>query len=379
LEFSRLYSLKQEPADSLRYAHRDQPAQRPVVVFNCTRRCNLRCVHCYSASTDKTDDDELDGGEVAGMIDDLAAYGVPVLLLSGGEPLLRPDVFELIAHARANGIRVALSTNGTLISPAVASRLAKADLSYAGISLDGIGSSNDAFRGMDGAFDAALAGIGNCRDAGVKVGLRMTLTGQNVDQLPAIFAFLRDQCIERVCFYHLVAAGRASAGKALPHSQTRQAVDAVIDFAAAEAASGRSTQVLTVDNHADGPYLLMRLWRQDASRAERAAELLGANGGNASGQRIACIGWSGDVTPDQFWRDAVLGNLRQRPFSRIWSDDSIELLAKLRDRRSHIRGRCTRCRWYDVCNGNLRARAAAAGDAWGDDPGCYLTDQEIAG
>ncbi len=374
---SRLYCQSTEVSDKLRYGC-EKPAG-PVVVYNCTQRCNLHCIHCYSASTDAVDSEQLSTAQACEMIDDLAAAGVPVLLLSGGEPLLRPDVFELISHARKAGLRVAISTNGTTITESLADQLARSDLSYAGVSIDGIGQTNDKFRGKDGAFDQAIQGIRNCQGAGVKVGLRMTLTGCNINQLPAVFDLIQTENINRVCFYHLVTTGRGRHLDAtLTHSQTREAIDLIIDRTAQAHDAGRPIQVLTVDNHADGPYLYMRLLREDPQKAEACLELLKANGGNATGQRFGCVSWNGDVLPDQFWRGEVLGNIRQVPFSKIWSDPDQPLLAKLRNRIEHIKGRCQKCRWWDICNGNLRARAAAQGDGWSDDPGCYLRDEEIS-
>jgi len=391
---SRLYCGTIEPSDLLRYgrtgagptgAHAPQAlpqGRRPIVVWNCTRRCNLCCVHCYSASTGAAGEDELTTDEARKMIDDLAGFGAPVILFSGGEPLLRGDLLELAAHARAAGLRAVLSTNGTLITADLADRLAQAGLNYVGVSLDGIGRANDGFRGMDGAFDLALAGMRNCRQAGVKVGLRLTMTRHNVGQIAAVFDLVGREAIPRVCFYHLVHAGRGGALRqaALTHRWTRDAVDLIIDRTAALHAAGLKAEVLTVDNHADGPYLYLRLTRRNPPRAEQCLDLLRANGGNSSGIAIGCVSWNGDVHPDQFWRQHVLGNVRERPFSRIWADEGQPLLAMLRDRKKHLKCRCTRCRWLDVCNGNLRARAEAeTGDMWGDDPACYLSDEEIAG
>ncbi len=384
IEISRLYCDSPGASDALRYPgpHRAAGANVPaVVVFNCTRRCNLRCVHCYSSSTDAPADDELTTAAARRMIDDLAGMGTSVLLFSGGEPLMRQDIVELIAHANGAALRAVLSTNGVLLTEATAEKLRAAGLAYAGVSLDGIGPVNDSFRGRDGAFSEALTGIRHCRAAGIKVGLRFTMTADNVDQIPAIFDLLVAEQIGRVCFYHLVPAGRGSgiSRHALTHEQTREALDLIMDRAASACAARGNLQVLTVDNHADGPYICLRLLREGkAVQAATAQQLLTLNGGNSSGQRLGAVRWDGDVLADQFWADQVLGNVKQRPFSRIWTDPTHPLLGKLRDRKRYLKGRCPQCRWLNLCNGNLRARAAAAGDMWGDDPGCYLTDEEIA-
>ena len=388
---SRLYCGSAELSDSLRYGRPGsgppsgpaQPAagRKPVVVWNVTRRCNLRCVHCYASSGAEADPDELTTRAAREMIDDLAGFAVPALLFSGGEALMRADICDLLAHATQAGLRTVLSTNGTLITASQAERLAQAGLDYAGVSLDGLADVNDAFRGVAGAFDRALEGIRHCRQAGIKVGLRLTMTRQNVGEIPGIFDLVEGERIERVCFYHLVGTGRGVSlqQQALAHDQTRAALDVIMDRTAALHAAGQAAEVLTVDNHADGPYVYLRLLREDPGQAEQCLQLLTRSGGNSSGLGIGCVSWNGDVHPDQFWRRHVLGNVRRRPFSQIWSDPDLPLLGQLRDRKGYLKGRCARCRWLDVCNGNFRARAeAATGETWGDDPACYLTDQEIA-
>jgi Fe-coproporphyrin III synthase len=384
---SRLYCGREEPMDELRYGRAGSPPaartlRKPVVVFNCTQACNLRCIHCYSASSGVVGSDELSAAEAMKMLDDLADYGVPVVLFSGGEPLARPDTLDLIAYARSKGLRTVLSTNGTRIDADTAARLVQANVDYVGVSLDGLAATHDSFRGGRGAFDAAIGGIRNCRARGIKVGLRLTMTGHNICELGGIFDLIETEQIGRVCFYHLVHAGRGAelAPLALSHEQTRAALDLILARTAALHQAGKHVEVLTVDNHADGPYLLGHLERENPIQAARALALLKANGGNASGQAIGCVSWNGDVHPDQFWRQHVLGNVRKQPFSVIWSDPPADsLLAQLRGRQAHLHGRCRRCRWLDICNGNLRARAeAAGGDVWGDDPACYLSDSEIS-
>ena len=372
IEISKLYLGLEEGAAATAGAH------TPVVVWNCTQRCNLKCDHCCVWATERAGAKELTTRQAKVMIDDLAGMGVPVLVFSGGEPLLRPDVVELVAHARGAGLQAVLSTNGTLIGLDLARRLAVAGLSQASVSLDGAGGVNDALRGVKGAFEAALRGIRNCRAVGLKVGLRLTMMRRNVGQIPAIFELVRQERIEQVCFHHLVSAGRGAQpqNEMLSHDQARQALDALIDGAAAAQAAGEALQVFTADNHADGPYVYLRLVREESPRAA-AQQLLKAGGGNSSGSGIGCVSWNGDVLPDPFWRQHVLGNVREKPFSEIWGEPAMGLLAKLRHRKKHLKCRCRQCRWMSACNGNSRARAEAAGDPWGDDPGCYLTDEEI--
>jgi 12,18-didecarboxysiroheme deacetylase len=388
---SKLYCGSVEPSDALRYGrHSSQlPShllqfskdKRPVVVWNITRSCNLKCVHCYAHAKDTGGPDELSTTEGRALIDDLAAYGVPVLLFSGGEPLVRRDLPELAAYAVEKGMRAVISTNGTLITADVAKTLKQIGLSYVGISLDGMEAINDKFRGVNGAFAKALMGIRNCRAAGIKVGLRFTINRFNVGEIPAIFDLLESEDVPRVCFYHLVYAGRGSdlVKDDLTHEQTRAAVDLIIDRTKDLFDRGKPKEVLTVDNHADGPYLYLRLLREDPDRAKEVLELLEMNEGNNSGRGIGCVSWDGEVYADQFWRHTSFGNIRRRPFSEIWSQPQDPLLAKLKEKKKHVIGRCAGCRWLDICGGNFRVRAeAVTGDVWAADPACYLTDEEIA-
>ncbi len=387
---SKLYCGTVEPSDALRYGRMSKTLpshllqfskdKRPVVVWNVTRGCNLRCVHCYAHATGAATPDELTTAEGKRLIDDLAAYGAPVLLFSGGEPLVRKDLPELADYAVQKGMRAVISTNGTLITAELAKTLKKIGLSYVGISLDGMRSVNDKFRGVPGAFDKAMEGIDNCKRAGIKVGLRFTISRANVAEVPRIFDLLEEKDIPRVCFYHLVYAGRGSdlREEDLPHDQTRTVVDLIMDRTRDLYDRGHAKEVLTVDNHADGPYLYLRLLREDPRRAAEVLTLLQMNEGNSSGRGIGCVSWDGEVYADQFWRHHSFGNVRQQPFSRIWAGTHDPLLGQLKEKKKFMTGRCAECRWLDVCGGNFRVRAeAVTGDVWAPDPACYLTDAEI--
>ena len=387
---SKLYCGGVEPSDVLRYGAESgklpshllqfSKDKRPVVVWNATRRCNLKCKHCYSSSQNVHHGYELKTEEGKNLIADLAAFGSPVVLFSGGEPLLRKDLPELIQFAVDKGMRAVISTNGTLITKERATIFSKIGLSYVGVSIDGMKATHDRFRGVKGAYDASIRGIKNCQDAGIKVGVRFTITGENYTEIPAIFDFIEKENIPRACFYHLVYSGRGSAlvEEDLSHEEKRKVVDMIMDKTRDLFDRGMPKEILTVDNHADGPYVYLRLLREDPERAKEVLELLKMNEGNSSGRGIGCVSWDGEVHPDQFWRNIVFGNVRKRPFSEIWMDTSNELMDQLKDRRSHVKGRCAACRWLDVCGGNFRARSeAVTGDIWAPDPACYLTDEEI--
>ncbi|MEA3416910.1 MAG: 12,18-didecarboxysiroheme deacetylase [Thermodesulfobacteriota bacterium] len=387
---SKLYCGTVEPSDALRYGRMSSrlPShllqfskdKRPVVVWNITRRCNLKCVHCYAQAKDLSFKNELSTKEGKVLLDDLAQFGVPVILFSGGEPTIRKDLPELAAYAISKGMRAVISTNGTLISQKMAGILKDIGLSYVGISVDGMEEINDRFRGVKGAFNAALKGIKNCKDAGIKVGLRFTINKFNVNEIQNIFNLLEDMDIPRACFYHLVYAGRGTnlIKEDLSHDETRSTVDLIMDLTKRLHDRGKSTEILTVDNHADGPYLYLRLLKENPARAKEVLELLKMNEGNSSGIGIGCVSWDGEVYSDQFWRHYSFGNIKDRPFSEIWTDTSEPLMKKLKEKKKHVTGRCSTCRWLDICAGNFRVRAEATGDLWAPDPACYLTDEEIS-
>jgi radical SAM protein with 4Fe4S-binding SPASM domain len=354
--------------------------KKPIVVWNFTRRCNLFCMHCYADAKDRVYPGELTTGEGKALLDDLAEFGAPTVLFSGGEPVTRPDLFELADYARDKGLRCILSTNGTLITPEIAAEIQRCGFSYVGVSLDGVGAVHDKIRGKKGAYDEALTGLRHCRDLGVRVGLRFTVHKKNVDEMPAVFDLLETEDIPRCCVYHLAYAGRGDRVRNfdLSPAETRGVVDYIFDRAQDFHRRGLDKEILTVDNHADNVYLHMRVQRDQPERAEEVHQMLKWNGGNQSGIAVSSVDHEGNVHADQFSWDYSLGNVRERPFSAIWTDATEPRMAILKDRKAHLRGRCTSCRFLDICNGNLRVRAESYFDDFlAPDPACYLTDEEI--
>lgn len=355
--------------------------RKPIVVWNLTRTCNLKCVHCYTSSEPKRYPNELPTEKCKEVLDDLADFKVPAVLFSGGEPLVRPDIFELAAHARSKGLHVVLSTNGTLIDREKAERLKELEFSYVGISLDSaIPAIHDEFRGVQGAFERTMRGFRHCVDVGQKVGLRLTLTRHTCENLDMIFDFLEREGINRACFYHLCPAGRGKDLSALTPDESRKAIDTIFTRSRDFARRGKQIEILTVDNHADGPYLYLRMLRENDPRAQQVLDMLTWNGGakNSSGVGIANIDFYGNVHADQFSMFRTFGNVKERKFSEIWQDLSDPIMAGLKNRVDLLKGRCATCRFKAMCGGSLRARAEiTTGDPWAADPGCYLTDEEI--
>jgi len=390
LGVSRLLNGTVSTGDLLRYGRRtgEVPAhllhysvdKKPVVIWNVTRRCNLSCMHCYSDSHNRAYTGELTGEEGRRLLDDLAAFGVPTVLFSGGEPLIREDLFELASYARDQGLRCVLSTNGTLITKALVQRISDAGFAYVGISFDGIGPLHDSIRGKQGAYEQALRGLRSCRERGIRVGLRVTIHRRNFSQLPALFDLLETEDIPRCCIYHLAYAGRGDRIRAydLAPDETRAAVQYVFHRTQEFHRRGLEKEILTDDNHTDNAFLYRRVQAWSPDRADEVYRLLRWNGGNLSGVAVASVSPQGFVHADAFSWHYAFGNVRERPFGAIWADAGDERLRILKDRKPHLKGRCRSCRYLDLCNGNLRVRAERYfGDSLAPDPACYLTDEEI--
>lgn len=374
--------------DSLRYtdnAHKARNGVRegmgPVVVWNSTRTCNLKCRHCYMSSDAKKYQNELTTAEAKQFIDDLADFNVPVLLFSGGEPLIRPDFFELADYAAKKGVRPTLSTNGTLITPEVARKIKDIGVGYVGISLDGLREVNDKFRGKAGAFEAAMNGIKNCVAVDQRVGLRFTINHHNIQELENIFDFIEEENINRVCFYHLVYSGRGNQmmDEDVTAEESRRAMDIIIRRTRDFEERGLKKEILTVDNHCDGVYMYLKALQEGKDElAQQIKKYIAMNGGNRSGMAFAEVDPLGYVHPDQFTQHHTFGNVRERKFGDIWQDTTNPIMAGLKDRKPLLKGRCSKCKFLDNCNGNFRTRAEARiGDFWESDPSCYLTDEEI--
>ena len=374
--------------DSLRYtdnAHKARNGVRegmgPVVVWNSTRTCNLKCRHCYMSSDAKKYQNELTTAEAKQFIDDLADFNVPVLLFSGGEPLIRPDFFELADYAAKKGVRPTLSTNGTLITPEVARKIKDIGVGYVGISLDGLREVNDKFRGKAGAFEAAMNGIKNRVAVDQRVGLRFTINHHNIQELENIFDFIEEENINRVCFYHLVYSGRGNQmmDEDVTAEESRRAMDIIIRRTRDFEERGLKKEILTVDNHCDGVYMYLKALQEGKDElAQQIKKYIAMNGGNRSGMAFAEVDPLGYVHPDQFTQHHTFGNVRERKFGDIWQDTTNPIMAGLKDRKPLLKGRCSKCKFLDNCNGNFRTRAEArTGDFWESDPSCYLTDEEI--
>jgi heme d1 biosynthesis radical SAM protein NirJ len=352
----------------------------PVVIWNLIRRCNLTCKHCYSISADKDFPGELSTQEVFGVMDDLKRFRVPVLILSGGEPLLRADIFDIARRAKEMGFYVGLSSNGTLIDESNIDRIAAIGFDYVGVSLDGIEATHDKFRRMEGAFDKSMHGIRLCKQRGIKVGIRFTLTQDNAHDLPALLQLMEDEGLDKFYLSHLNYAGRGNKNRKDDafHQTTRQAMDLLLDTCWRDQQAGRPKEFVTGNNDADGVYLLLWVRKNFPHLEAHIRAKLEQWGGNSSGVNVANIDNLGNVHPDTMWWNYTLGNVRERPFSDTWVDTSDPIMAGLKAQPRSVGGRCGACAYFNICGGNTRVRAwQVTGDPWAEDPACYLDDDEI--
>jgi len=363
---------------------RDQAPQRfggaaaPVVVWNVCLHCNQRCPHCYIAAGTRPAPGDLGPAEAMHLLEKLAAGGVRVVIFSGGEPLLRPDLPDLVTRAGGLGMLAQLSSNGTLIDQAMADRLCAGGLRYVGVSIDGLADVNDAYRGMEGGFERAAQGLRCARAAGMRTGLRMTLTRRNLHQVDDLLAVATSLPVDRFYLSHLVYAGRGKgmAGEDLTPAETRTSLERL--FVTAEDVLQRKVplSIVTGANDSDGVCLLLWVRRRHGEAAACAVEeLLAARGGNSAGEGIISIDPDGCVHPDPFWRTVTLGDLTRDSLADVLAHP---LLAQLQRRETLLQGRCGTCAWKSICRGAHRARAeAATGSIWGSDPACVLNDREI--
>ncbi|WP_016732751.1 radical SAM/SPASM domain-containing protein [Saccharolobus islandicus] len=356
--------------------NKDRPSKfsdvfRPVVTWNLTRKCNLKCLHCYINASPESEDGSTTE-EALRLIDEMAEMKIPLIIMSGGEPLMRRDFFELASYARIKGIKLALSTNGTLITESVAKKLKELDFSYVGISLDSYDPEfHDKFRGLNGAFNMTVKGIKNAINVGLNVGLRFTITARNIHQIDEYVKLALELGVKRITFYHLSASGR---GKELREwMYTPEEYDSFINkmINYAIKLSGK-IEIETTLGQFDGVYIAKKLAR-DEEELEKYMKFVENSGG--CGRKMISIYPNGDVYPCQFIDFYKLGNVREKPLKEIIKN--IPDLFINTDK--YLRGKyCDKCKYKLACKGGDRARAYYwNGDVYGDDPLCPLKTLHI--
>lgn len=357
------------------------PVIRPVIFWNLTGRCNLSCMHCYNSSgSDQESYTELTTDEAHSFIDDCAGLNVPVILFSGGEPLLRSDLFELATHAKEKRIKTALSTNGTLITQEIAEKIRESGIGYVGISLDGATSkTHDRFRNCQGAFDPAIRAFSYCNDAKIRCGVRVTLTKANYHELKDLIDLSLTIGACRFCLYWLVPSGRGTGSYVnlqLSASEVFSALDLLHEYASKTDPS--VIEFLTVDGPQDAICLLSLMEQKNSPDLPDARSLIASmKGGCSAGIRVASVTQHGDVYPCQFAQipECHVGSIRTRKFSELWNDKDNPVLKRFRNKKEMLKGRCASCSYLDLCGGGCRVRAFfQKKDFSDDDPFCFIKD-----
>jgi len=350
---------------------------RPIVFWNITYQCNLKCLHCYINALREKNPRELTTEEAVKVAEEMVDMGIPLVIFSGGEPLVREDFWKIVEPmAGRRRPKLSLSTNGTLITRDVAEKLASYGFMYVGISIDSIRPEwHDKFRGVKGAFEATMRGIKNSIDAGLDVGIRTTVTRYNVQEVPAILRWSYEHGIRRVSLYILDTVGRGVSIKDwLPtHEQLRWLADTLIDEARKYA---DNMEILVVRGQFLGFYIADKL-AKDKEDFISYIKLLDAQGN--CGRKSISIYPDGTVKPCQFIDWVSLGNVREKPLREILSKDN-EAFEPFLEIEKHLRGpRCSRCPFRRICGGGSRGRALeATGDPWGDDPLCFIDYMSLA-
>lgn len=370
INVSRLYCGIENPSDRFRYTASESG---PIIVYNCINRCNQNCLHCYSR-IDSFSESELDTKDAKKLLKQLSIVNCPVVLFSGGEPLERADLFELLDFARNLGLRTVLSTNGNLIDSKIAKKLADIGVKYVGISIDGIEKTHDDFRGIKNSFIKAVSAVRFCKNAGIKTGLRFTITNRNFNEIKDIFSLAAKLGIQRICFYHLISAGNAAKNNLkCTNEQIRQALNDICDCAQDYTQKG-VTEILTIGNHADGAFILNRLKRGNSPLYQKSFDLLEQFGGNKIGVKIFAIDPAGNVHPDQFWQHFSLGNVAAQGLKDI-INNSLNIFI---NKALFAPQKCKKCKWLNLCGTNARFKGADYKSEGFLEPDCYLNEQEIS-
>ncbi|MBI4687037.1 MAG: radical SAM protein [Nitrospirae bacterium] len=345
-----------------------RPFNGTIVIWNLTNNCNLSCKHCY-ASANQLKNNGLSRDEIQSLIQQLKQSDVKFAILSGGEPLLRDDIFDIACELKNAGIKTYLSTNGILVGQHNIDRI-KEQFDYIGISIDGEPEVHDAFRGRIGAFEESLEAIRLCLKNDLRVGLRFTLTENTQGSLPFVFELAEREGIPKIYISHLVYSGRGGDLHDLGKEDYKRAVEFILNKSFEFVDKNIPIDVVTGNNDADAVMLLNEFKKRYPDAYDRIYERLKTWGGNQAGKRLLNIDSEGNVKPDPFFSDAV-GNVRMESFCEIWNSNGI--LTKLREYPRRLKGKCGGCAYIEICNGNSRARAYAQyGDYFAEDPACYI-------
>ncbi len=347
-----------------------------IAIWNFTNRCNLACRHCYSYA-DPNSEDFLSTEFIMNSIPELKKAGIKFVIFSGGEPLIRRDIFDIAEKMREEGIVTYLSTNGLYVSEKNVDRIIDT-FNYIGISIDGIEEVHDEFRGLQGAYRKSLDAIALIQKHGGNAGIRFTITNETKESFYAIFELAEEIGVDKIYISHLVYSGRGLENLKIDISkeERRRYVEFIIDKAFQYIEEGRDIDIVTGNMEMDAILFLQKFSEKYPHLKDEMVRRLKGWGGNSAGRKLVNIDWMGNVKPDPFF-PFTLGNMTEKPFSRIWLDENNEMLTKLREHPRKLGGYCSDCGVKEICNGGSRSRAwAIHGDLWAEDPSCYLTERE---
>lgn len=350
-----------------------------IVIWNMTNRCNLLCHHCYSKAS-ANEKETLALEDILATIPKLKKAGVNFVIFSGGEPLLRKDIFEIAQAMKDNQIMTYLSTNGTYINEKNAQKIIDT-FNYIGISIDGIGEVHDHFRGQKGSYDKSINAIKIIQSLGGNAGIRFTLTKETENSFYDIFKLSEDLNINKIYISHLVYSGRGEENLNIDISKEKRKeyVEFMINKAFEYYQSGIDIDIVTGNMEMDAILLLKLFEKKYPEYVDSLKEKLISWGGNSAGDRLGNMDWNGFVKPDPFF-PTTIANYLERDFDDLWLDKNNDLLNRLRAKPRAIKGKCSLCKYINICNGGSRSRAyAISGDLWEEDPSCYLTLDEIKG
>ncbi len=350
-----------------------------IIIWNFTNRCNLACKHCYSYA-DANEKDFLSTEFILDSIGELKKAGVKFVIFSGGEPLIRKDIFEIASKMREEGIITYLSTNGLYIDEKNVDQIIKL-FNYVGISIDGIESVHDNFRGLEGAYQKSLDAIALIQKHGGNAGIRFTLTNETKESFYSIFELAERIGVNKIYISHLVYSGRGLDNLKMDISkqERREYVEFIIDKAFEYIKDGRDIDIVTGNMEMDAILFLNKFTKMYPELKDEMKKRLLNWGGNSAGRKLGNIDWMGRVKPDPFF-PFFIGDMTKEPFSKIWLNKDNKMLTKLREHPRDISGICHTCKVLDICNGGSRSRAYAVhDDLWAEDPSCYLSESERQG
>ncbi len=347
------------------YSFKSNTPPLRLVFWETTSSCNLKCKHCRASAIEQRNKDELNYEQCRHFLYSVSSFAKPVIVLSGGEPLVREDIYDIAAYGNSLGLRMVLATNGTAITPAIAKRLVQSGIQRLSISIDGANAkTHDTFRGISGAFDSALDGLKYAQEAGLPVQINTTISQYNIKELSDIYklAILRGACA--LHFFLLVPTG---CGKEMPKSELISSEDyeQVLNWIY------YTSKVSPIQLKATCAPHYFRVMYQNASTkmTKETSENQGFESmtrGCLAGISVCFISHKGDVYPCGYF-PLRAGNIHEQPIRSIW--EKSELFEQLRD-YSLLKGKCGMCEFVRVCGG-CRARAyAEKGDYLEEEPNC---------